>query len=262
MFLGVRPVDGKYSVFGRETFLAPIEWTAEGWPVVDNNEGTVMLEMTVEASDMSSGAKSEAAELSWKDEFDSKQLDHRWTYLLTSQDEQALLGNRSGYAALTGNKLTLRDNGPALFLGVRQQHSPVTVTTEMQYAPQYEGEEAGLAVRLNERGHLTLGIRRTNEQYSLIALMTDQGLTTALGEIPINAERIWLRIIAGTKEYELLYSLDGVSWNSVGAAPADVVSPEQNGGFTGALVGMYATGNGQEAKTPAYFDYFSYHARV
>lgn len=258
MFLGVRPVDGQYSVLGRETFLAPVRWTEEGWPVVDNNEGTLRLEMAAEGAFIPLEAS--ASEPNWRDDFAEARLDHRWTFLLSPQDEQALLGARPGYAALQGNSLTLRDAGPALFLGVRQQHREVTVTTELHFAPQNEGEEAGIAVRLNERGHLTLGIRRKEGASVLTAAMTDQGLTIVLAEEPIRAERVLLRVAAKEREYALLYSLNGKTWHEAGFAPSLALSPEENGGFTGALLGMYATGNGRNSETPAYFDYFSYQA--
>ncbi|WP_110931649.1 glycoside hydrolase family 43 protein [Paenibacillus bouchesdurhonensis] len=256
MFLGVRPVDGEYSVFGRETFLAPIHWNEEGWPVVDNNEGTVRLEMPAEGH--SHPLPSTASEGNWQDDFADEQLGQRWTFLLAPQDEKILLGTRPGFAALIGNELTLRDDGPALFLGVRQQHAPVTVTTELHFAPKHEGEEAGIAVRLNERGNVTLGIRQAGEERMLTATMTDRGQMTVLMEKPIDTEQIRLRIAAGKTDYALLYSLDGAAWFDAGSVPARVLSPEGNGGFTGALFGIYASGNGRKSETPAYFDYFSY----
>ncbi|GIP60653.1 glycoside hydrolase family 43 protein [Paenibacillus sp. FSL W8-0186] len=260
MFLGVRPVDGQYSVLGRETFLAPVQWTGDGWPVVDNNEGTVRLEMAAEGTFIPLPSLASAAEPYWRDDFTDAQLGYRWAFLLAPQEEQILLGTRPGYVMLTGNSLALRDTGPALFLGVRQQHRIVAVSTELHFVPENDGEEAGIAVRLNERGNLTLGIRRKGGAQLLIAMMTDQGQTTVLAEKPVPAKRVWLRVIAKEREYALLYSLDGEAWHETGAAPARALSPEGNGGFTGALLGMYATGNGRDSKTPAYFGYFSYQA--
>ena len=47
VFLGIRPQGGYYwHHLGRETFLAPVRWDAQGWPVV--NEGKpIALEMGV-----------------------------------------------------------------------------------------------------------------------------------------------------------------------------------------------------------------------
>jgi alpha-N-arabinofuranosidase len=39
------------------------------------------------------------------------------------------------------------------------------------------------------------------------------------------------------------------------------LSSEVAGGFTGVYAGLYATGNGQPASTPAHFDWFDYEPR-
>ncbi len=47
--LGVRPYSewGELQHLGRETFLAPVTWTPDGWPLVNGN-GTIALEMEAE----------------------------------------------------------------------------------------------------------------------------------------------------------------------------------------------------------------------
>jgi xylan 1,4-beta-xylosidase len=295
LFLGVRPVDGQYSVLGRETFLAPVTWTEDGWPMVDNNEGTVQQEMTVnrvrhltetdyamgkpfteplvrETGDSESGtgygsglASSSASgsgsdSMSWRDDFEAVKLDHRWAFIRTLQEERVSLSERPGHIALIGNRYSLRDAEPSLFVGVRQQHRCMSVTTELVFAPQVDGEEAGLAVRLNEQGHLTLGIRRVGGRRVLTAVAVDHGEVTILADVPVSENRIWLRIISLEREYELAYSNDGSTWlNTIAHASANIVSPERNGGFTGALIGLYATGNGVDSKSSAFYNYFDYH---
>lgn len=39
VYLGVRKYQGEYNFIGRETFLDPVEWTADGWPIVNNLKG-------------------------------------------------------------------------------------------------------------------------------------------------------------------------------------------------------------------------------
>ena len=34
VFLGIRYAEGMFHNLGRETFLAPVTWDADGWPVV------------------------------------------------------------------------------------------------------------------------------------------------------------------------------------------------------------------------------------
>lgn len=279
MFLGIRPVDGQYSVLGRETFLAPVTWTEDGWPTIDNNEGTVALDMNVdrlgrnpeeslldeqEASDNISGGTNDYADpvgsgkLGWRDDFDSEQLDLRWAFIRTVQEERVSLSQKPGYLALKGNRHALKDTEVSLFVGVRQQHLRLNVSTELLFVPETDGEEAGIAVRLNEQGHITLGIRRIDGRRMLMAVAVDRGESTILAEAPVEEDHSWLRILSNEHEYELAFSTDGSNWVSLARASAHIVSPERNGGFTGVLIGCYATGNGEDSKTSAFFDYVNY----
>ena len=43
VYLCGRPLDGKYSILGRETALDPITWTPDGWPLVNGLKGPSVL---------------------------------------------------------------------------------------------------------------------------------------------------------------------------------------------------------------------------
>lgn len=259
LFLGVRPINGKYSVLGRETFLAPVEWTEDGWPTVDNNEGTVRLKMSVERENISNPSLvNPDGNVVWHDEFDKPEMDLRWAYLRVIDEGRISLSVRPGQLTLTGNRYSLRDDRPAVFAGIRQQHHEAIVTTKLEFSPQIDGEEAGITVRLNERGHLTLGIRRIDGYQVLTAIAVDGGNSAILSEVPVEDTPMWLRISSDEEIYELAYSIDGDRWTKLASAPAAIVSSEWNGGFTGALIGLYATGNGKDNESMAHFDHFTY----
>lgn len=44
VYLCGRPLDGKYSILGRETALDPITWTPDGWPLVNGLKGPSVLQ--------------------------------------------------------------------------------------------------------------------------------------------------------------------------------------------------------------------------
>ncbi len=44
VYLCGRMLSGKYSILGRETALDPVEWTADGWPVVNHGRGPSTLQ--------------------------------------------------------------------------------------------------------------------------------------------------------------------------------------------------------------------------
>jgi alpha-N-arabinofuranosidase len=218
---------------------------------------------------------------SWRDEFGAPWLACRWVAPRRLCEASVSLCARPGWLTLTGNRYTLLDEAPTVFLGTRLRHHQVTVRSRLHFHPQQEGEEAGLAVRLNERGHFTLGVRRIGAALNVVASVTDQGSPTELASIPLTAsvhrdECVELRTISDAHHFALSYAVRPGVWITLAAVPAFVVSPERNGGFTGALIGMYAALNSGGVKlpsprthvvadeaapapgTPAYFKYFAY----
>lgn len=275
MFLAVRPVDGQYSVLGRESFLAPVIWTEDGWPTVDNNEGTVQFEMSVPVKregtpDPGAGLDQlfERQKLecsghsSWVDDFDTPFLGLRWTSMGTLLEDRFSLSARPGALALTGNKNSLREHEPMVFLGARQQHHSMSVAAQIEFAPVQDGEEAGLAVRLNERSHIQVGIQKKDGKTVVVAAAVDQGEARLLAEHEIHVSELQLRIVSDARSYQLMAELNSGEWSLLGEVPAISLSPERNGGFTGVLAGVYATGNGQDCVTTAYVDYFKYDIRA
>lgn len=255
VFLGVRLVDSGYSVLGRETFLAPVKWSEDGWPLIDNNEGTVNLEMRV---DRVPGAMPEPVR-ERMDHFEAPELDLAWVFLRNPAEGSWSLEERPGWLSIRGQAATLNEAGQTAFIGRRQQYVQAEWSTCLEFAPAEDGEEAGLCARRDEDAHYELALRRTGGRKFISARLTVRGESVIPAEEETDAERIWLKIAADVLEYRLLYSLDGESWivlatgNSRGLSPEDFV---QNMCFTGVVIGLYSTGSGRQASTPACFDWF------
>ncbi len=66
---------------------------------------------------------------------------------------------------------------------------------------------------------------------------------------------------AEPEEYTFWHAADGGALARLDAARTRYLSSEVAGGFTGVYVGLYATGNGRDATTPAHFDWFDYEVR-
>jgi len=262
LFLGVRPVDGHYSVLGRETFLAPVTWTEEGWPMIDNNEGTVQQSMDVEIYSGGAGIASsrQAAAGAYREQFEGATLSPRWAALRTFDEERISLAKRPGTLALTGRSYTLSDAAPTVFAGVRQQHVSMRTETYISFEPTRDGEEAGLSARLHEKAHYEIGIRREDGADYVIVTLTAGGSTsqTAKRRVEPNSGGIGLAIASDAHTYRFAWSADGSSWHELAQAPANVLSSEVSGGFTGVCIGLYATGNGAPCAAAAYAEWFAY----
>lgn len=102
--LGIRPVSYPMKHYlGREVFLAPVNWTDDGWPII-GNDGRV--EPVTDAPPL---PESRWPDKPIRDDFNHSLLGFDWTFLRNPQPESWSLQERSGYLTLWGNKATLND---------------------------------------------------------------------------------------------------------------------------------------------------------
>lgn len=257
VFLGTRPLPGGYSVLGRETFLAPVTWSVDGWPIIDNNEGTVRERMETDrlpdlASSSASVSEHGAAES------EGQTFHPRWSFLRVYDEARYKPGPSADSFVLTGNNHSLEDDGPATFACVRQTDRHMRFSCAIHYEPTADGEEAGIAARLNHRAFLILSIKRI-EQTRCIHLLMRNGEGVTQYVLPWEVQLAYLMIESDEAAYYCSYSSDGSSWRKVPvSAKAEWLSPEHNGGFTGVCIGMYASGNGYSQSNPAFFSNVQY----
>ncbi|MDQ8736495.1 glycoside hydrolase family 43 protein [Paenibacillus sp. LHD-38] len=255
VFLGIRPVGYPYHHhLGRETFLAPVTWTEEGWPIIGRN-GHVDMEMeapsfaaTAQLSDTGFG----------REDFDSLELPFQWNFIRSPRDGSWSLQERPGWLTLFGHEVSLNDQYSPAFIGRRQQHLDCEASVFMEFDPAEDGEEAGLTVIMNESSHYEIAVIRTNGQRRLIFRRRIGTLWKIEREIEYEQSGIILGIKANRQCYTFTYSHPDGEPVEFGKGECSYLSTEVAGGFTGVYIGMYATGNGASCKAPAYFDYFDY----
>lgn len=261
VFLGVRLVDSGYSVLGRETFLAPVTWNEEGWPMIDNNEGTVNLEMSVPRLPGGSpaGMPKTTAFSEGSDDFDKRELSHMWTFLRNPAEGSWSLNERAGWLTLRGQSAGLNEVGQVAFVGRRQQHLQAEWSTYLEYGSIGDGEEAGLCARRDEDAHYEIFMKQEAGRRTIGARLTVRGEWLVVAEVPMDLDGVYLKIRSDVTEYSMYYSLDGQEWIRLGGGPARALSPEdfvEKMCFTGVVIGLYATGNGKTASGEAHFDWF------
>ncbi len=79
-FLGCRPWNDGEDHLGRETFLMPVKWSADGFPYITQCIDTVGLRLNIPGM---SGrqASCQAGNFVWTDDFSSKSLRPEWLSL-------------------------------------------------------------------------------------------------------------------------------------------------------------------------------------
>ncbi|WP_336773047.1 glycoside hydrolase family 43 protein [Paenibacillus sp. MMO-58] len=256
VFLGIRPVSvpfvGRYHHLGRETFLAPVSWSIENWPVIDFRKETFEKMQLVQCL-VESQQKTEI------DEFDAKLLQLNWNFLRNPKAEDWSLEERPGWLTLHGSETSLNDIGSPAFIGRRQQHFRCTVSTLLNFQPAGEGEEAGLTVFMNERFHYEIAMTLDLYKRRKVILRRRIGsLWKIEHEVVIDYSTIVFGIEADPSNYRFFYSEPKGPTKYLGSGECSMLSTEVAGGFTGVYFGLYATGNGRACTVPAHFDWFSY----
>lgn len=254
VFLGIRPngYPPRHHL-GRETFLAPVRWTDDGWPMIGHN-GTI--DDTMPAEDLTLVPQADAPV---RDDFNSESLAASWTFLRSPHAENWSLHAKRGCLTLYGSPITLNEADSPAFVGRRQQNFHCRASTHLSFTPQQDGEEAGITVYMNERFHYDMALIRIAGDNKLIFRRRLGTLWKVESEIPWSADHILLIIQADKSHYRFGFSVGEdkeVLW--FGTGECGLLATEVAGGFTGVFMAMYATGNGVRSVTPAHFDWFDY----
>lgn len=252
VFLGIRPWDGSHHHLGRETFLAPLEWNADGWPVV-NGGARIGLSMSREGLPPYSPQEPEPA----VDDFDGDALGLEWNTLRNPQLSDYSLTARPGFLRLSGRNVTLEQEASPTFVGRRQQHLRCRASTRLEFTPEAEGQEAGLALRMNEDNHYVLFVTLAGGQRRVELRGRSNGLSAALAAANLPDGPVDLIVEAYADHFEFFFASDGAEPVALGEGSTTPVSTEEAGGFTGLYIGLFAQTSGA-SMPPADFDRFEY----
>jgi alpha-N-arabinofuranosidase len=252
VMLGIRPAGGRFHHLGRETFLAPVRWGADGWPVINAGEP---LRQRTSAPGLPPSAP--WPEPPARDDFEHAELDPRWSFVRNPGERDWSLAARPGFLRLHGSAVSLDDVGSPAFVGRRQQHLHAQARAELDFVPRSDGERAGLTLRANEDNHYDLSVTRADGR-RVVALTTRiAGRTTCVAREPLADGTVILGVDAAPERYDFWCALPGEVRRSLGSAPTAALSSERAGSFTGVYFGLFAeAATGGTAPPPADFDWF------
>lgn len=249
VFLAFRPQIDSHHLLGRETFLAPVRWDTNAWPVVNGN-GTVSIDMNVPTLPLQQVEKKPSRQT-----FGKQSLGPEWLYL-----RNPIISNYE----ITSNSLRLKLSDTSLdeldsptFVGRRLQHINFQATTSLELSKSNKGDEAGLTVYMDYHSHYDIVIKETsNDKYSIQLRYRLGNLYHIEKEVPISEKYVHLRVSGDKKEYTFSYSLDGKAFTKLGSMDVRYLSSETAGGFTGIVLGLFGVSYNKNAY--ADFRYFEY----
>jgi alpha-N-arabinofuranosidase len=250
--LGVRPVGGwPRHHLGRETFLAPLVWSDDGWPALG---GTGRVEMRAERPAL---PRSPGRSAPVRDDFERPTLGPQWNTLRTPLSSATYLSESPGSLVLHGEAATLDEPG-VVFVGRRQQHFACTAAACLIFEPG-ASDEAGLTVRMNEDHHYEIGVDRSVAGERMVFVRRRIGsLSKEIVRRPSGPGALTLEIIADADHYRFAFANGAGDAAELASGETRYLATEVAGGFTGVYFGMYATGNGRASTRPAQWDWFEY----
>ncbi len=252
VFLGFRPVTRMAHHLGRETFLAPVAWSEDGWPIINGN-GTITPHMEVKTLPQPLVMATPV-----RDDFSQPKLSLPWNFVRNLQSTTWSLTERPGWLRLKGSPFTLDDaEAPPVFVGRRQQYFESEITTQVDFQPSRTNEVAGLALRMNDRHHYEFGIKGAanggRELYLRYAIGSNR---TVAATKSIGRGLVRLRIRSYPEFYRFSYAVGDQSFQDLGGVESRYLASEVADGFNGVFVGVFASGQGRDSTTPADFDWF------
>lgn len=245
VFLGIRPNAADRVNIGRETFILPVDWSGK-FPVFEN--GLIPLSPTLK---MPKGVENKTGKdgffpngnFTFTDDFTSNKLDYRWIGLRGPR-ENFIKTTKKGLQ-ITPFSTNIKEVKPTSTLFYRQQHNDFSAVVTVDYTPNTENDMAGLTCLQSETFNYVFGITKKGNKSYLVLQRTERGKSSILASQEVNTKKpIQLKVEAAGDSYEFSYAAGTDTFTPLGGkVSGDILSTNVAGGFTGALIGLYATSN-------------------
>ncbi|MGU3643753.1 family 43 glycosylhydrolase [Microbacterium sp. C23T] len=225
VLLGVRPrsMTRAFSALGRESFVTPVRWGADGWPEIDPVQ---LNPRPGRRADI--GFATDTA------------LDGEWIAVRALPTDHADLAARPGWLVLHADGTTLNDPRP-VFVGRRQEHLTNAVTVRIDVS----AGVGGLAVRYDEHFHIELeaGAGEVVARAAIAGLVQEWRTPFSGGELDLHLESrrpVSDGVFTRTSDMFHLGATIGGERRELAEIDGRFLSSEVAESFTGRVIGVYA----------------------
>lgn len=257
VFLAIRPNEKGQVATGRETFMLPVDWTGD-FPVFQNGLLPLDMKIRIPGADnkRNNGEFFPSGNWTFNETFQTWPLDYRWIAMRGPRENFIVKGKQGGLTIVpSANKIT--DVAPISALFHRQQHSSYTAETSIVFTPKTDTEEAGIALYQSEKFNYTFTICKNGKETVVRLVRTEAERGNAntgdvnnhtasrkvVAEIPVSTKGVInLRVVARGDKLQFMCAEGGSDYKQVGPdMSGDILTTDVAGGFTGNLIGLYAT---------------------
>ncbi|MEO1594720.1 MAG: glycoside hydrolase family 43 protein [Pseudomonadota bacterium] len=267
--LGIRGDLERRSNMGRETHLVPVTWEREPfwwqevntlWPVVSPETGRVERETPLPFP-----ARPQQRNNTFRDDFDGDALGLEWAHRRVPKPGTVAV--KDGAAHLRADAAVIQERGRASLVGFRQTESDFDYAARLRFDSETPGSEAGLNLFQKDNNHIAYTVRRDDNGWLLRIVATapksnrdptPQAKLVHEATLADYQGDIILQVASRDDEYAFSYTLGDAGEPTPAFAMDGTYILSR--GYTGAHLGLYATGNGKDTGDVARFDWVRYEA--
>ena len=251
VFLAVRSNEKDRVNTGRETFILPVDWSGD-FPVFVNGLVPISPKLKLPAG-VENKTGNEGffpnANFTFSDNFTSGDLDYRWIGVRSPREDFVSV-TKDGLK-VNPFETCIKEIKPVSALFHRQQHKSFEANVTMLFKPKSAKDLAGLVCYQSEAYHYVFGVTKKDKDDYIVLERTERKVkgqpesvfSTVIASEKIDAGKpVVLQVVAHGDNYRFNYSVDGKNFTNLGGiVSGDILSTDVAGGFTGALIGLYAT---------------------
>lgn len=219
---------------GRESFLAPLTWDENGWPVVGNN-GKIDFEMDGPLP----GPAPTPVRRSFDDSFEGDSLDLKWSFLRNPRRENYILGG--GALTLKGTDACLSTPlGHPTMIALRQEEFDMDFTVSLEGEAK-DGQRSGICAFYNGDYHYDIYVTESEGAHNVCLRKRVADIEVVVASAPIDYNgKITLKIVSSDEWYRFFYEKNG-EFVELGKGASALLCTETNGrSFTGTFFGIFS----------------------
>jgi len=264
-------IDGDANM-GRETYLTPMVWepTIVKWQQVTETNWEPVNYLFPVASPLTGKVeryeklpfqdKPQYKNSTFKDDFLFPKLDLEWTFIRVPQKNTYSLEANTGSLRLYTKPGTIENRKRFSMIGFRQRESDFEYQVKMEFAPKDDKVESGIIHYQKERNYLSNTVYKENKRFYLEQRLKEKD---KINEKTIKRillknykNNILFKVVSKNAKYTFYYSLnDGENFKYFTSLDA-IKMLDRN--YTGALLGVFSTSNGNKSSDYADYDWVLY----
>ena len=254
VFLGCQPYERGFYNTGRQTFMLPVSWTSDGWPVILPHQTPVPL--TVKKPNLPADkpvAVPTTGNIAYTENFDSETLASRWFGIRVPASKWWVANKAAKALFLEQRPDRFSGQGNPTYLAVRQQNNDFTCTVTLSAQAGTSNCVAGLAAFQNEGHYYAINVGIMNGHLTEVSVEQPAGGRGSRGgggappnllgaiKLPENLTSIELKIEGAGPVTKCFYKAGNADFAQIGQdLQSSFLSTDTAGGFQGVTLGMFA----------------------